>query len=149
MQISSETIGRLLASGRNYAGQIIAFAGGVGVMSAAQEKGLTDALSEIGTGISQVVHGASSAWTILAVVSAPIIGPLIARWASNSAKTSSQAAAVKTAVEEAKNGGGAIPLEVKATIVDATAALPEVVGDIKVTSKALESATKSPQVKAA
>lgn len=149
MAFSSETVGRLLASGRNYAGQIIAFAGGVGVMSAAQQKGLTDALSEIATGISQVIHGASSAWTILAVVAAPIVGPLIARWASNSARTANQATAVKTAVEEAKTNGAALPLEVKATIVDATAALPEVVGDIKVTDKALELATESTQVKAA
>lgn len=150
MQLSSETIGRLLASGRNYAGQIIAFAGGIGVMSAAQQKGLTDALTEIGTGVSQVIHGASSAWTILAVVLAPIAGPLLARWASKSATTASQAAAVKTAVEEANKNPAAAPLpvEVKATIVDATAALPEVVGEIKVTDKALETATASAQVKA-
>lgn len=149
MAFSSETTGRLLASGRNYAGQIIAFAGGVGVMSAAQQKGLTDALSEIYTGISQVIHGASSAWTILVVVAAPIVGPILARWASNTAKTSNQATAVKAAVEESKTNGVVIPIDVKATIVDATAALPEVVGEIKVTDKALELATESTQVKAA
>lgn len=150
MQLSSETVGRLLASGRNYAGQIIAFAGGIGVMSAAQQKGLSDALSEIVTGVNQVIHGATSAWTILAVLAGPIIGPLLARWASKSATTASQASAVKTAVEESIKADPAkatpLPLEVKATILDATAALPEVVGDIKVTDKALEHATASPQV---
>ena len=147
MALSTETVGRLLASGRNYAGQIIAFAGGVGVMSAAQQKGLTDAFSEIVTGINQVIHGATNAWAILAVVAAPIVGPLLARWASNSAKTVNQAASVKATVEESlKDPSKPVPLEVKATILDATASLPEVVGDIKVTDKALESATASPQV---
>lgn len=148
MQFSSETIGRLLASGRNYLGQIIAFAGGVGVMSAAQQKDLTEAISEIATGVGQVVHGASSAWTILAVVAGPIIGPILARWASNSAKVSNQAAAVKTAVAEANAGVAApLPLDTKATIVDAGAKLPEVVGDIKVTDPVLAAVTESEQVK--
>lgn len=116
MAFSTETIGRLLASGRNYVGQIIAFAGGIGVMSAAQEKGLTDALNEIWTGISQVVHGASSAWTIIAVVAAPIIGPLLARWASNSAKVDKQAAAIVTAI---KDPNTPISPEVKAVVLEA------------------------------
>lgn len=122
MALSTETVGRLLASGRNYAGQIIAFAGGIGVMSAAQQKGLTDALVEIGNGVSMVFHGASSAWTILAVVAAPIVGPLLARWASNSAKVESQAAAVKAAVEDPNT---AISKEAKVAIVSA-AASPEI-----------------------
>jgi hypothetical protein len=42
-----------------------------------------------------------------------------------------------------------LPLEVKAKIVDAAAALPEVVGDIKVTDPALAVATESEQVKSA
>lgn len=116
MAFSTETIGRLLASGRNYVGQVIAFAGGIGVMSAAQEKGLTDALNEIWTGISQVVHGASSAWTIIAVVAAPIIGPLLARWASNSAKVDKQAAAIVTAI---KDPNTPISPEVKAVVLEA------------------------------
>jgi len=116
MAFSTETIGRLLASGRNYAGQIIAFAGGIGVMSAAQEKGLTDALNEIWTGINQVVHGASSAWTIVAVITAPIIGPLLARWASNSAKVDKQAVAIVTAI---KDPNTPISPEVKAVVLEA------------------------------
>lgn len=102
MAFSTETIGRLYASGRNYLGQILAFGAGVGVISAAQDKGLMDALNEIYTGVSMVVHGATSFWTIATVVAAPIVGPLLARWASNSAKVSNQAAAVKAAVEDPK-----------------------------------------------
>jgi hypothetical protein len=116
MQISTETIGRLYASGRNYLGQILAFASGVGVISAAQNKGLMDSLTEIYNGVSQIVHGATSAWQIITVVSAPIVGPLLARWASNSAKTSSQAAAVKAAIIDPNTP---IPPEVKATVIEA------------------------------
>jgi hypothetical protein len=118
MQISSETVGRLLASGRNYAGQIIAFASGIGVMSAAQQKDLMDALGEIVNGVSMVFHGASSAWTIIAVLAAPIVGPLLARWASKSATTDSQALAVKTAVQDPNT---TVSKEAKINLVTAAA----------------------------
>lgn len=94
MALSTETIGRLWASGRNYASMFVGFVGGVGVISASQSKGLTDALSEIYNGVNMVVHGATSAWQIL-VVAFPIITIAIAKLASNSAKTPNQAAAVK------------------------------------------------------
>lgn len=113
MTISSETIGRLLASGRNYASTIVGFIGGVGVISAAQSKGLTDAVNEIITGLSQVVHGATSMWQIL-VVAFPIIGVAMAKFASNSAKVSNQAAAVQAAVVDPNTP---IPPEVKQTII--------------------------------
>jgi hypothetical protein len=100
MAFSTETIGRLYASGRNYANLAIGFASGIGIISAAQNKGLMDSLSEIGSGISQIVHGATSAWQILAVIAAPIIGPILAKMASNSAKTSNQAIAVKAAITD-------------------------------------------------
>lgn len=98
MALSTETIGRLYASGRNYINLGIGFASGIGLLSAAQNKGLMDALTEMYNGISMIVHGATSAWTILAVVLAPIVGPILARWASNSAKVENQAAAVKAAI---------------------------------------------------
>jgi hypothetical protein len=101
MTFSSETIGRLLASGRNYASTIVGFIGGVGLISASQSKGLTDALNEIINGLSMVFHGATSMWQIL-VVAFPIIGMVMAKMASNSAKTTAQAAAVKAAVEDPK-----------------------------------------------
>lgn len=116
MNISTETIGRLYASGRNYVNLGIGFASGIGVISAAQDKGLMDALSEIYNGVSMVVHGATSVWTILAVVAAPIIGPIIAKWASNSAKVSNQAPAVLASV---KDPNTPIPPEVKAVILEA------------------------------
>lgn len=116
MSFSTETIGRLYASGRNYASLAIGFASGIGIISAAQNKGLTDSLSEIGSGISQIVHGATSAWQILAVVLAPIIGPIIAKMASNSAKTSNQAIAVKAAIVDPNTP---ITPEVKAVVLDA------------------------------
>lgn len=100
MNISTETVGRMLASGRNYVGQIIAFASGIGLMSASQNKGLTDSLSEMYNGAVMMVHGATSFWTITVVVAAPIVGPILAKWASNSAKVDNQAVAVKAAVTD-------------------------------------------------
>lgn len=113
MAISTETIGRLYASGRNYANLLIGFASGIGLISAAQNKGLMDALTEIYNGISQIVHGATSAWQIIVVIAAPIVGPLLARMASNSAKVTSQAAALHAAVVDPNTP---IPDEVKTAI---------------------------------
>jgi hypothetical protein len=113
MNISTETVGRLLASGRNYASTIVGFIGGVGVISAAQSKGLTDALGEIFNGLSMIVHGATSMWQIL-VVAFPIIGIVMAKIASNSAKTANQATAVKVAVLDPSTP---ISPETKAAIV--------------------------------
>jgi hypothetical protein len=118
MAISSETIGRLLASGRNYAGQIIAFAGGIGVMSAAQQKSLSEGLGQVVDGVMMVVHGGAQVWTVLAVIAAPIVGPILARWASNSAKTDNQAAAVQAAVRDPNSP---VSVEAKASILDAAA----------------------------
>ncbi len=126
MQLSSETIGRLLASGRNYVGQIIAFGGGVGVMSAAHQKDLSASIVQMVDGIMMVVHGATNAWAIVAVLAAPIIGPILARWASNSARTPNQAAALQAAV---KDPNTSVPLEAKAAILDAVANLDEVKKD--------------------
>ena len=42
MAMSTEMVGRLLASGRNYASTIVGFIGGMGVISASQSKSLTD-----------------------------------------------------------------------------------------------------------
>lgn len=97
MQISTETVGRLLASGRNAASTLVGFIGGVGVISAAQSKGLTDALTEIFNGLSMVLHGATSMWQIL-IVAFPAIGGLMAYFANRSAKTENQAIALHAAV---------------------------------------------------
>lgn len=115
MAFSTETINRLLASGRNYASVVVGFIGGVGVISAAQQKGFTDALNEIFNGLSMVFHGATSLWQIL-IVAFPIIGVAMAKFASNSAKVTNQAPAVLAAV---KDPATPIPPETKTAIVAA------------------------------
>lgn len=116
MAISTETIGRLYASGRNYINLGIGFASGIGILSAAQNKGLMDAFNEMYNGVSMIAHGATSAWTILAVVAAPIVGPILARMASNSAKVENQAPAVLAAI---KDPNTPITSEVKAVVLTA------------------------------
>lgn len=115
MNISTETVGRLLASGRNYGSLIVGFVGGVGLISTSQSKGLTDAFGEIFNGLSMVFHGATSAWQILAVAF-PVIGIAFAKWASNSAKVSNQAPAVLAAVVDPNTS---ITPETKKAIISA------------------------------
>lgn len=115
MAFSVETVNRLLASGRNYVSTTVGFIGGIGLMSASQNKGLTDAFSEIFNGLSMVVHGATSAWAIL-IVAFPIIGGIMAKLASNSATTDNQAKQLKAAIIDPNTP---IAPEVKATVLDA------------------------------
>lgn len=146
MNISTETIGRLYASGRNYVNLGIGFASGIGLMSASQSKGLMDSLTEIYNGISQIVHGATSAWQILAVVAAPIFGPILARWASNSAKTANQAVSVQAAVNDPNT---ILTMDTKAAILSTATSLPEVKSKdtkIVVTDAALANAVPSETV---
>ena len=143
MQISTETIGRLYASGRNYLNLVLGFLCGVGLMTSGQQKGLLDALQQMYDGVMQVVHGATSAWQIILVVSAPIVGPLLARMASNSAKTSSQAVAVQTA---AADPNVSISKETKAAILDAAANTAPLALPIKVTDPVLANLVPSPKV---
>lgn len=119
MPISTETVGRLLASGRNYVSTVVGFIGGIGLMSAAQQKGVTDAFTEIFNGLSQIVHGATSLWGIL-VVAFPIIGIWMAQIASKSASVPKQAEAIKAAVADPNTP---IPPEAKKAIVDAAKAV--------------------------
>lgn len=116
MGISTETIGRLYASGRNYINSGVGLLTGIGLMSAAQNKGLMDALNEMYNGVSQIVHGATSAWTILAVLLAPIVTPILSRMASNSAKVENQAPKVLEAI---KDPNTPISPEVKAAVLEA------------------------------
>lgn len=116
MAFSTETIGRLYASGRNYINSGLGLLTGIGLMSAAQNKGLTDSIGEIYNGVSQIVHGATSAWQIIAVIAAPILTPIIARYASRSAKVDNQAAAVKAAIIDPNTD---ITPEVKAVVLQA------------------------------
>lgn len=144
MAFSTETIGRLWASGRNYANLGLGFAAGIGIVSASQNKGLTDSIAEIYNGVSQIVHGATSAWQIVAVIAAPIITPFLARMASQAAKTSSQAASVQSAV---KDPNTEITIETKASILDAAVNIPEVkTTEIKVSDPLLANLTPSNKV---
>lgn len=97
MKISSETVGRLLASGRGYAQFALGIGATLGVISSSQQKTLVESGTEVVNGIMQVAHGLTSIWQILVVVGAPVISVIVARWSSNSAKTVNQAAAVTAA----------------------------------------------------
>lgn len=114
MAFSTETIGRLLASGRGYAQYAVGFATSMGLVSASQSKTLSDSLSEVVGGITQIVHGFTSIWQIGVVVLAPVVSIVLARWSSNSAKTSNQAAAVQAAVADPNTP---IAPDVKETII--------------------------------
>lgn len=116
MQISTETVGRLLASARGYTQYAVGFATSLGLLSAANSKGLTDGFSDIFAGISQTIHGFTSVWQIGVVVLAPIVSIVLARWSSSSAKVSSQAAAVQAAVVDPNTP---ITQETKSVIVSA------------------------------
>lgn len=121
MPFSTETIGKLWASGRNYASMVVGFIGGVGIISAAQSKGMTDSLTEIYNGVNMIVHGATSFWQI-AIAAFPILAVLFAKLASNSAKTDNQAAAVQAAV---KDPNTPISFDTKVSLLDATANINE------------------------
>jgi hypothetical protein len=114
MNISTETIGRLLASARGYTQYAVGFATSLGLLTAANSKGLSDGFSDIFAGISQTLHGFTSVWQIGVVVLGPIMAVVLAKWSSNTAKTSSQAAAVKAAVVDPNTP---ISPETKAAIV--------------------------------
>lgn len=114
MNISTETVGRLLASARGYTQYAIGFATSLGLLTAANSKGLSDGFSDIFAGISQTVHGFTSVWQIGVVVLAPIASIVLAKWSSNTAKTSNQAAAVQAAVVDPNTP---ISPETKAAIV--------------------------------
>ena len=114
MKISSETIGRVLASARGYSQWFVGFCTSLGLVSASQSKTLTDSLAEVGNGLSMIIHGFTSIWQVGLVVLGPVFAVAVAKWSSNTAKTSSQAAAVKAAVIDPSTP---ISPEVKETII--------------------------------
>lgn len=94
MKLSFETLARIFAAGRNYANLVIGFCASLGLISVAQQKTLTESLSEMAAGLSQIVHGLSSIWQILVVVGGPFVGAILAWYAQRSAKTVNQSDAV-------------------------------------------------------
>lgn len=142
MKFSVETLGKLAAQGRNYASMLVGFIGGVGIISASQSKGLTDSLTEIANGVSQIAHGATSIWQIL-IAAFPFLVVLFAKIAGNSASTTSQAAAVQAAVNDPTKP---VSLEAKATILDTAVAAGEVKTPIVVSDPILANAAQSNKV---
>lgn len=116
MAFSVETVARLMASARGYAQFGVGALTSIGLLSAANSKGLTDGFADVFAGITQTIHGFTSIWQILAVVMAPIASVVLAKWSSNTAKTVNQAAAVKAAVADPNTP---ITPEVKTAIVAA------------------------------
>lgn len=116
MNISTETVGRLLASARGYSQYAVGFATSLGLLSAANSKGLTDGLADIFAGVNQTIHGFTSVWQIGVVVLAPVASVVLAKWSSNSAKVSNQAVAVQAAVVDPNTP---IAPETKAVILSA------------------------------
>jgi len=122
MKFSVETLGKIAAQGRNYASMIVGFIGGVGIISAAQSKGLTDSLNEIAAGVSQIIHGATSIWQIL-IAAFPFLAVWFAQIAGKSANIESQSKAIAAAVNDPNTP---ISSTVKDTLVTtAVAAAPE------------------------
>lgn len=142
MQISTETIGKWLAEGRNYGSTIVGFIGGIGLMSAAQQKGLTDALTEIWNGLSLIIHGATSFWQIL-IVAFPIIGVVFAKMAKKSATVDSQAAALKAAAQDPNT---TVSKQATADILTATVETAPLAKPIEVKDKELADAVPSNKV---
>lgn len=139
MQISTETIGKWLAEGRNYGSIIVGFVGGVGVVSASNSKGLTDSINEIFNGLSMVVHGATSFWQILAVAF-PIIGVVFAKLAKKSASVDNQAASLKAAAQDPNT---TISKQATADILTATVETAPLAKPIEVKDKELANSIPS------
>lgn len=122
MAFSTETVGKWFAEGRNYGSMALGLLTGIGVMSAAQQQGMADAVHQMYQGVLMIVSGATSFYQILIVVF-PIVGVLLAKWAKKSASVDNQAAAVSAAVSDPNTK---VSLQAKVDIANATANLPEV-----------------------
>lgn len=118
MNISLETIGRIYAGARNQANSVIGFAAGIGVISAAQQKGFTDSITEIYNGIAMVVHGATSFYQIGLIVVGPIVGFVLTWYAQRSAKTENKQASIIATAADPSDSGSAVA---KAQLVTAAA----------------------------
>jgi len=141
MKLSVETVGQLWASGRHYISMGAGLVTGIGLMSAAENKGLMEAVGQIYDGVALVVTGATSAWQIL-LAAFPIVGIAMAKIASRSASTNNQAAAVKAAVADPVTP---VSTEAKAAVLEAALALPEVPNNqtIKVNDPVLANITST------
>ena len=103
MKLSVEMIGRIWASGRNYISLVAGAAASIGLMSAAQQKGISEGLDQITAGVAQIVHGGQSIWVILVAVGGPFVGAVAAWYAQRSAKAPAQAAALVAQANDPTN----------------------------------------------
>lgn len=143
MNFSLETIAKIYAQGRNYINYGLGVATTLGLVSASQDKGLTDSINEMVNGVSQFVHGATSFWQIATVLAAPLVTIFLAKKASNSASTQAQKESLVARAKE-PNGAGT---EAKAAVLDAVTKLPDVEIQGSITAPpAVASAVPSPQV---
>lgn len=141
MAISTETIGKWLAEGRNYGSMALGFATGIGLMTASQQQGMVDAFHQMYQGVTLIVSGATSFYQIL-IVAFPIIGVMLAKMAKKSASVDSQAKAVQAAVADVNTS---VSVETKAIVVDTAVAAAEIKQPIKV-DKEIADATQSNNV---
>lgn len=114
MKFSLETVARVYAAGRNYIALGLGFATSAGIISASQNKTLTDSLGDIYQGVSLIVHGATSISVVAITVGGPIAAVVVAWYAQRSAKVENQAKAVQAAVVDPNTP---ISPEVKTTIL--------------------------------
>lgn len=99
MKISTETIGKLYAEWRNYGSMALGLLTGIGLMSAAQQQGMMDAINQMYQGVLMIVSGATSFYQIL-IVAFPVVGIMFAKMAKKSATVDSQSKAVLTAAQD-------------------------------------------------
>lgn len=142
MAFSTETIGKWLAEGRNYGSMILGFATGIGLMTAAQQQGLTDAIHQMYQGVTMIVSGATSFYQIL-IVAFPVVGVMFAKWAKKSATVDSQSAAL---VAAAKDPNTDISKGATANLLAAAAETAPLADKIKVTDKELAEIAPSDKV---
>ena len=142
MKISTESIGKWYAEGRNYGSMILGFATGIGLMTAAQQQGLMDALNQMYQGVLMIVSGATSFYQIL-IVAFPIVGVMLAKWAKKSDTVDNQAAALKAAAQDPNT---TISKQATADILTATVEAAPLAKPIEIKDKELADAVPSDKV---
>lgn len=103
MKLSIGMIGQIYAAGRNYINLILGFCTSLGLLSVTQSKTLTESFAEVYQGISLIAHGFTSIWQVLVVVGGPLVGAIVAWWASRSAKPENQAASLVAQAQDPTN----------------------------------------------
>lgn len=143
MALSVETVNKSLAAFRGYAQYAIGAITAIGLMKASSGNDISQALGQVIDGLNQVVSGGHALWVALL----PLGSVFLAWWSTYTARTANQAAQVQAAV---KDPNTPVTMDAKAALLDAAAALPEVVKEhpILVTDEKLAQAVPATNVKA-